>query len=636
MLAPDKPEDALDLIRTMDGFYQEAFAEYRENEAIYDGRFEWLVALPDGYDLTLPATGRAVIDEAVANLTPSDITVHYPPRGLGKKPEEDADAVRRFCRGLWRHWRRSGMDIDFLSDCAKNLALNGVACVKLVPDWTLWPVLPDGEIEGLKAQPGDALKKRIKQIKDIRERHTPLVPRSLPARTFYVDPTVGGRKTWIVERYESSAMEVRAMYAEFAEEFREYVTVAGSLVVHEVWTATTTDWKGVIHPGHHWVFVDRELANKGDEENPWGDIPYIVKHSGLGREAYEGKPQFKTVGLYTKQVKSLIAAQARRFSQFDAIMGQAAFPVGIVPSSVDPATLDFSPGAVNPVPDVLFQNSDKLWVQPRIPGGDYLNSLRVIGAELERGTTQAALRGAAVVGTDSAAQLDMTTGQAKLRLEQMKNALEDLLGELFRRALWYIDNVFKDKLSVFVAERDTDRYTLGPDQIKGRYDVATSFMPNEEQLKERKLALASDAIVKGGMSPYDALVFAGFDNADEMISRRLAYEVMNEPLVKRAMAKDLLKAWDVDADQLAMEEQMDQGMMQKALSDFMNMLQSGSLRGVGDPMTQTGAEPGGGATNQDPTAALAQAGAGPMAQPVGAQPQAQMLQAPGAAQQVIQ
>jgi hypothetical protein len=313
------------------------------------------------------------------------------------------------------------------------------------------------------------------------------------------------------------------------------------------------------------------------------------------------------------------------------MVAQLAFPIGILPMNVDADTFDTSPGAMNFVPEEVLQHSDKIWLKAPIPDAAIMNSLRNIGMQIERGTTQAALRGAAVPGTDSAAQLGLTTGQSKLRLDSVQMAMEDALAQLFSMALRYVDKFLKDKTSVFVTEKDASRYVLGPGQIQGRYDVSVTFMPNEEQVKERKLALASDAVVKGGLSPYDALTFAGFENASEIIARRFAYDLMQEPLVKRAIGKDLLKEWGIDADKVELEEQMEQGQAQKLLSDFMNVLQTGSMRGVGDPMSATGAPPPSG--GQDPMAALAQNGQGPMPMPVGAPPQDPNLAPPAAMQQ---
>lgn len=611
----------------MQGYYAPARRNFEEDIQFYEGDFEGLVTLPEGYALTIPSTLRAVVDEAIDNIMPHDIQVNYPPRGVSKKAEEDADSVRRFLRGLYRHWRRNGSDIDFLRDFGKNLFMSGFGCLKMVPDYTLWPVLPKDDEAALKAAGGTKLKERVKQIKELRERHTPLICRSLPPLNVLLDPVVGGRKLWLVEMYECSTEEVQDMYAKYEPDFRQVYRFTNKHRIWEIWTATHANWKGEVQEGRHWVFCDERLLNAEDDDqtNPYGDLPYVPKYSGHGRESHQGAPETKSVGFYTKQVKSLGKAEARRLSQLDAMVAQLAFPIGILPMSVDPDTFDTSPGAMNFVPDEVLQNSEKIWLKAPIPDAAIVASLRTIGSQIERGTTQAALRGAAVPGTDSASQLGLYTSQSKLRLDSVQQAMEDAVAQLFSMALRYIDQTLKDKVSVFVAEKDTARYTLGPGQIQGRYDVSVTFMPNEEQVKERKLALASDAIVKGGMSPYDALVFAGFENASEIIERRFAYDIMQEPLIKRSIGRDMLKEWGIDADAVELEEQMEMGMAQKMLSDFMNALATGSMRGAGDPMTPTGSPPGGGPPPgggmQDPMAALAQNGQGPMPMAPGAPPQ---------------
>ena len=43
-----------------------------------------------GFDLTIPTTLRAIVDEAIDNVMPADIQVHYAPRNVSKKAEEEA------------------------------------------------------------------------------------------------------------------------------------------------------------------------------------------------------------------------------------------------------------------------------------------------------------------------------------------------------------------------------------------------------------------------------------------------------------------------------------------------------------------------------------------------------------------
>ena len=630
-LTPTNRYEARELVREMERHYSRAFQTFKEDDKFYDGDFESMLALPEGFEPTIPATGRAVVDEAVDNIIPADFSIHYAPRGLTKKAEEDADLIRRHCKAVIKHWRKHVGDIDFMRDFAKNLFRSGVAAWKLVPDWTLWPVLDEKTEAKLMDEDGTgkARLERVRQIKELRQLHNPMVVRSLNPLCFMADPSIGPRKLWFVERYECDISEIRNQYAGYTDELQGFPNY-GHHKIHEVWTATYADASGEIFPGKHWVFINDQAVVDGDA-NPYHDLPYVVKFSGFGRESYDGRPEFKSVGFFTPQVKSLLLAEARRFSQFDAIMAQLAFPIGMLPDSVDPDSFDTSPGAMNFVSETVLQHADKIWLKAAIPDGEYLNSLRVIGGQIERGTTQVPLRGAPVPGTDSAAQLGMYTGQAKLRLSAAESGLSDGLGLLLSRYLWYIDHILEGDVAALVGDQPKGKYVVGPRNIQGNYEVEVTFLPNEEAVKERKLALASDAVVKGGLSPYDALVYAGFDNATEIIERRMAYDMMQEPLVKRALAKKILEQWGEDADALAMEEQKDQGEQQMMLKQFMDMLQMGTMTGVGDPMSPDGAPL---PNNQDPMAALAQQGGGPMPMPVGNVPMDPNLLPPEAMQQM--
>lgn len=629
MLAPETAEEALELINAAEIHFSKAFKVFEDDDDFYEGAFDRLIKVPEGFDLTIPTTGRAVVDEAVDNIVPLDTIVKYSPRGMTDKAERDADMVRRFIKGLWNHWRATGSDIDVMRDFAKNLFRSGKACWKLVPDWTLWPGIDEEEIKELKRGSNKAAQARIAEIKKLRTIHTPLILRSLPPQCFMEDPTVGSRKTWIVERYHADVSEVKAMYAKYEMDFREQ-SAWDRHTIHEVWTATRTDWKGKIIQGKHWIFIDKDESSVHEGENPYGDLPYIVKYSGFGRESYEGKPEFKSVGFYTPQVKSLLLAEARRFTQFDAIMAQMAFPIGMLPNEIDLDNFDTAPGAVNQVPMEVMQLADKIWLQAKIPDGEYLSSLQVLGGQIERATTQVPLRGAPVPGTDSAAQLGMYTGQAKLRLISCSQALEDACAQVSSKALRYIEEQFKDDVSVFVAEENTAKYTVGPGNIQGHTTVGVKFVANEDQMRERKLALASDAIAKGGLSPYDAFEYAGFDNPKELIARRLAYDVLQLPTVKEELGRQMLKEWGMDAHVLEMDRQKKLAEDQAVIDAYKASLMQppppppmdpsmGTPPEMGPPTMGPGALPPGPIPDgMMPDAALAQMGMPPMPMDPGA------------------
>src|SRR3970282_366835 len=105
--------------------------------------------------------------------------------------------------------------------------------------------------------------------------------------------------------------------------------------------------------------------------------------------------------------------------------------------------------------------SKNIFLQAQLPAPEYMQSLNMIQNQIERGTTQRAIRGAGVPGTDSAAQLSMITAQAKLRLEPIKRATEEAVDMINSLVLRYVDDVLEDSVSVFGAEQTgPDSYTL--------------------------------------------------------------------------------------------------------------------------------------------------------------------------------
>ena len=185
MLPPNTPDDGLKLIERMDAYYTESMKGFEEDDAFYEGELEDFIDVPEGFNLVLPTTPRAVVDEAVDNASPQEMKFTYSPRGADQTAEEHADRVRSWTKSLWRHWRVRANDIDPIRDFEKNLAASGKGVFKLVPDLLLWPSLSSKEAKKLgKKNGGRALDKRMSMIEEVREKNTPLFLRSLPPRSF--------------------------------------------------------------------------------------------------------------------------------------------------------------------------------------------------------------------------------------------------------------------------------------------------------------------------------------------------------------------------------------------------------------------------------------------------------------------
>lgn len=582
MLPPKTEEDALLLITEMEGYYRKAKLAWEEDDDFYEGNLDDIIELPEGYEKTIPTTARAIVDEAVDNVDPYDMIVEYAPRSFSQKAQADAEEISRFCKNMWLYWRSSTYDIDILRDFIKNLFKNGKGILKVTPDWTLWPALDPSEEQELDKK---ELAERSKMILQVREQNFPLMVRSIHPSRIMEDPTINSRKLWVIESYDASSREIENRYYEYLP-FMDSTSFGpnGSYIVHEIWSASFVDANGKFHQGQHRIFVNYVQVEV--EDNPYHELPFVIKYSGLGRETYDGMPDAKATGFFTNQVKSMLKAEIRRVAQFDALMSQAAFPIAFFPDSIEDIEIDISPGAINYVPQEVFEAVDNLFVTVQLPESAYLTSLNMIQQSIERGTTQRAVRGAGVPGTDSAAQLQMITAQAKLRLEPVKRATEEAVDMVNRLVLNFIENIFEEPVSVFGAEaKGPDRYTVKPAQIKGKYRTRTTFMPSEEQTKERRLMVSSEAMSKAGMNPYDAYKFAGFDNPQELADRNVAYSILQEPAVKKAMAKKFMEDMGLDVTALVLEdaiESMQQTGMLQALQQQMAM--------AGQPMQQQGSQ----------------------------------------------
>lgn len=586
---------------------------FDEDNKFYEGLIDEYVRLPEGIDPIIPTTGRAIIDEAVDNIQPYEIQVRYSARGFSKTAQDEADVVARFLKNVWIYWRQKSSDIDVVRDFIKKLFMHGKACWKIIPDWTLWPELDEAVEEELKIS--GALKETVEMIKQMRKENFPIVCRSIPPTKFMEDPSMDARKLWLVEQYEVSIEEIRNRISQWDEELID--PLLRSVNVYELWTATYIDNNGKVHPGRFYVFINEDCVNgENGELNPYWDIPYVVKYSGFGTETMDGKPERKATGFFSRQVKSMLKAEMRRHTQFEALMQQLAFPIIFLPDTIEDLDIDLTPGMVNYIPEDTMAMTKNMYLQATLPAPEYMQSINAIQGQIERGTTQRAIRGAGVPGTDSAAQLSMVTAQAKLRLEPVRKVTEEAVDLVNSMILRYIEKVLKEPVSIWAAEPDgPEAYMLSPKKIKGRYHTISEFQPSDDQVKERKLMLVSEAMTKAGLNPYDAFVYAGWENATEVISRNLAYSIMQEPAIKRALAVRAAEEWGLNVDELIMESMQDQIKQQQMMQQMMNP-QAGAQPQMGQQQSDTGQPP------QQP-----QGGGGIARQAIG-RPEDQVNQAP--------
>lgn len=563
MYPPKTRDEIQPFVERVDRYYRNSILGFEEDNKFYEGALDDYVKVPKGYHKNIPTTGRAVIDEAVDNVEPYDIRIAYPARGPSEKAAKEAEIISRFLRSVIEYWRVNSSDIDVLRDFIKNLFKHGKAVLKIVPDYTLWPSIPDDEIEDLKLKNPSKLKERIRQIKNIRASSFPLVCRSISPVHIMEDPSVDSRKLWVVEKYQMTTEDVRRRFEKYID--TDSIWENDTYTIYEIWTATYSDDNGNTHFGKHWIYFREDVVL--EEDNPYDFLPYIIKYSGFGADNQDGKAEHKAMGFYTIQVKSMLAAELRRFTHFDAMLQQLAFPIIFLPQDIEDLNPDVTPGGLNFVPMEVMEITKNIFIKADLPDAEYMQSLSIIQGQIERGTTQRALRGAGVPGTDSAAQLQMVTAQAKLRVEPLKKVCEGAIDNACELILRYIVDVFEEPLSIFAAEKEAvSEWTVSPRMIGRKFRTKTTFMPSEEQIKERKILVAAEAMAKAQLNPYDAYKLAGFDDATEIIERNLAFEMLQEPQVRRAIAKRALEKWGYSTLELMIETMQDDMMAQQILA----------------------------------------------------------------------
>ena len=70
MLPPENTTKALELINLISGYYKNLRDQFSEDDDYYNGDLGNKVEVPEGFEVSIPTTARAIIDEAVDNIEP--------------------------------------------------------------------------------------------------------------------------------------------------------------------------------------------------------------------------------------------------------------------------------------------------------------------------------------------------------------------------------------------------------------------------------------------------------------------------------------------------------------------------------------------------------------------------------------
>lgn len=592
--------------------YQSAWrADALIAEELYELRWQ-MDGMPDNIPLTMPSTGRAIIDEATdhSDFDPRWIRVHTPTYGLSEDASADSSRLRAFFPG-WLYYQLShANDVSPVRDYIKNMYIYGKGVWKVFWDRESWPeaAVTEGMVES------EAYEAETKADK-AREFVMPIIMRSIHPTALLEDPTLG-EKRWAIEVYEHAPLEIRDLYSEWRPESLTTEQLEDPDHVITVLDCYQIGEEDGIPGIYHQVLIDEGDEVVSEATNrvfcPYEPFPYIVKFSGLGRQS-GGRYEEKARGLLFA-VESLLKAEGRRMTQLDYIISSMAWPTLFVNGPRSKFRIAYGPNVVNYIPSGVQVTT----VTPQVPAGPIQAALATLQAGIERGTFGSVIRGDKPPQTTSAAQLAILSGQARLRFGATKIHTDAALMEAFQKVAYLAKYAVKSDLTLWQWD-DTDAESPGKLVLKAS-DIPDPFVlhvevmsdPIEEQ--ERRAQFGAFLWEKGLIDWEDAAERAGVRDIAAMRRRIIRDKILFEtPAVMQGLGEQYLLESGYDLESLTLEKAMrDMLILRRQQEMQASIFQSqGGMNPQGTPQgTPDGFSPnqlGGGVPGQTPTASSAMA-----------------------------
>lgn len=593
--------------------YQRAWrAEAREHEQLYD--LSWHVdGIPQNVPVTMPSTARAIIDEATdhSDFNPSYVKVHTPTYGIGDDAEKRSGRIKAFFPGFYRHQITHKNDVSPYRDLVKNVYLYGKGVLKTITVHDEWPELeiPEGTYESEAKIIRDG-------VKFERELAMPILQRSINPLAIWEDPTEG-QKRYAIEKCEYTALQVRDMYPSWSPtrtwEGKNGITPSEMV---ETWDCVQAgvgvcdipecpdngdEVEGLWHQiliGCGASEMDSNASAVVDEATetvflPHEPFPYEIKFSGYGKQS-SGKYEDKARGLLYA-VKSVIRAEARRFTQMDAIIAQLAWPTIFVTGPRSRMDVKFGPNIVNYVPMGVTVTP----VVPPLPSGPIQQTIAMLQSSIERGTFGSVIRGDKPPQTTSAAQLSILSGQARLRFGSIKIHLEAMLESANKKIGMIQQNVLRSPLTLFQTddtdETDASKLVLREKDIPKNFPHRVEILTDPREERERR-AQFGVLLKREGIIDWEAAAeMAGIEDTAAMRRRVIRDKALfDNPAAIALIGETLVIESGYDMESLTLEKMMRdmlamrrQQRMQEALfAPQGGANQQGSLPGMRDMAPQ--------------------------------------------------
>lgn len=450
-----------------------------EMEKAYELQLPLDIQLPVDAPLHVPSTGPAVVDHFVDQVRTANPQVKVGQLRRGPNTEQRRDkleALGRYALDMIAVHQDEPL-WDYATFHLGNL---GAACFRILFDEDEWP--EDSEEQ---------------------KRAWPFRIHAVHPMNVFVAPGYRWPYAWVIEEQQRYYADIRGEYPDWEPQpdSKGYVATKATDVVPVV---------------YYWDKKQHALFAGGvklyEKRNLLGIPPYIWMFSGMGHKGRDNNPDSQAIGIL-RHVVSELKAEMRLRTAADSIWQRNAFPVlvGSIPAEEARQMLSLNSGKywytrkMEEKPD---------WLAPPELNPAMYALLPEVKRSIEKATYAPALEGLDT-GAKYGVVYGMQVGQARLRVDAVKHAVE-------RMAVRYLELVARYVEKVLLAKLEVEGKEVGPADIQGHYDYHVSFNPVDPVDNDRRVQTGLAMLQSGAISRRTFLRdYVGVKDVEEEEEQRL-------------------------------------------------------------------------------------------------------------------
>lgn len=528
-----RPEQAA-IMRRLDElrrYYRRRDEEIRRDVELYNLDFK--LDLPKGFHQVKAPTTKAICDRAADRLGAGRVQTHIDPRRPGKAERDHVEQLERACPAiLWLARKRRK------SNPMRQMALHAF-------NRGGWVAKMQLDLTGLEEleETGGTTAERKRRLFQRMERF-PLILDVRPIESIYPDPETDGDNV-VFEHYNRRLGDIKRNYpgregwwdSQVLTSRRKVSKWSDDTVLRytEVWTP---DWRAALVEDQ---FVPIGDMPEGPVPNLMGRPPYWQRLAGFGDDS--GEPHNRVVSIL-RGIRDTSRSMSRLLSIVDALAESDAYGALVAKEGdrgID--SFELAPGVINPMehPELV----KPVRIESNLPA--VLQGLGVMQAQAEIGAVPSEAigqpspvrRGAPASGIVAA----ITTGQASMLIDPVKDALELFLSDFFPFSFYVLDAVVAEELPLYaqVGRESYVQLTLSPKVIDGHYGpvyVELKLRAPEEDYARWQLGVTAIQVM--GPQPWIFERFFGMENAEELVKEMSAHQLASSPPVQQYMAERLV------------------------------------------------------------------------------------------------